>query len=114
MDNKLLPLSFSVEANKGVYALLLGSGNSYSSSIPTGWGILNELCRIIMKLNGEEEENAIKWYQEKYDKPTLYDEVIEMLAKTSSERQGLLKEFFKPTEEDIEEKRKLPIEAHHA
>lgn len=109
-----MSLSFSVEANKGVYGLLLGSGISYSSGIPTGWGILNELCRRIMKLNGEEERDAIKWYQRKYDKPALYDEVIEMLAKTSSERQGLLKEFFEPTEEDIEEERKLPTEAHRA
>lgn len=114
MDDKLLSLSFSVEANKGVYALLLGSGISFTSGIPTGWGILTELCRRIMKVNNADEEDAIKWYQEKYGHPPLYDEVIEMLARTSSERQGLLKEFFEPTEEDIEEKRKLPTDAHHA
>ncbi len=114
MDDKLLSLSFSVEANKGVYALLLGSGISFTSGIPTGWGILTELCRRIMRVNNADEEDAIKWYQEKYGKPPLYDEVIERLARTSSERQGLLKEFFEPTEEDIEEKRKLPTEAHRA
>lgn len=114
MDEKLMSLSFSVEANKGVYALLLGSGISYSSGIPTGWGILTELCRRIMILNDGAEEDPIKWYKEKYEKEPLYDEVIEMLAKTSSDRQGLLKEFFEPTAEDIEEKRKLPTAAHQS
>ncbi|UUN20212.1 hypothetical protein LRS65_27115 (plasmid) [Bacillus cereus] len=49
MDNQLMSLSFSMEANKGVYALLLGSGISFSANIPTGWGILKELCRRIME-----------------------------------------------------------------
>lgn len=47
-----MSLSFSVEANQGVYALLLGSGISYSSGIPTGWGVLKELCRRIMLVDG--------------------------------------------------------------
>jgi hypothetical protein len=114
MDEKLMSLSFSVEANKGVYALLLGSGISYSAGIPTGWGILNELCRRIMILNGEEEQDPINWYERKFEKPPLYDEIIELLAKTSSERNGLLKEFFEPTEEDIADNKKLPTEAHRS
>lgn len=114
MDDKLMSLSFSVEANKGVYALLLGSGISSAAGIPTGWGILKELCKRIMLLNGENETDAIKWYEKKYNKTPLYDEVIAMLAKTSSERNGLLKEFFEPTEEDIEQNRKLPTKAHRS
>ncbi|AIC96496.1 SIR2 family protein [Shouchella lehensis] len=112
MDEKLMSLSFSIEANKGVYALLLGSGISYSSGIPTGWGVLKELCRRIMLTEGSEEQDEIKWYEEKFGKPPLYDEVIGMLAKTSTERNGLLKEFFEPTEEDIQAGRKIPTEAH--
>jgi hypothetical protein len=50
-----------MEGNKGVYALLLGSGISYSSGIPTGWGILKELCRRIMLINGETHEDEFKW-----------------------------------------------------
>lgn len=114
VDEKLMSLSFSVEANKGVYALLLGSGISYSASIPTGWGVLKELCRRIMLLNGAEEQDEIKWYEEIFGKEPLYDEVIGMLAKTSSERNGLLKEFFEPTEEELDEGRKLPTDAHKA
>ncbi len=37
MDEKLLSLSFAMEVNKGVYALLIGSGISYSARIPTVW-----------------------------------------------------------------------------
>jgi hypothetical protein len=114
MDEKLMSLSFSVEANKGVYALLLGSGISYSAGIPTGWGVLKELCRRIMLVDGSEEQDEIKWYEEKFGTPPLYDEVIGMLAKTSSERNGLLKEFFEPPEEDLKEERKVPTEAHKA
>lgn len=114
MDEKLMSLSFSVESNKGVYALLLGSGISYSAGIPTGWGVLKELCRRIMLLDGSKEQDEIKWYEDKFGKAPLYDEVIGMLAKTSSERNGLLKEFFDPTVEDLEEGRKVPTEAHKA
>jgi SIR2-like domain len=114
MEEKLLSLAFSVEANKGVYALLLGSGISSSAGIPTGWGILKELCRRIMELEGETEEDAIQWYEKKYGKAPLYDEVIGKLARTSAERNGLLREFFEPTEEDIKENRKIPTEAHRA
>ncbi|MBG9820243.1 SIR2 family protein [Bacillus safensis] len=114
MDDKLMSLSFSVEANRGVYALLLGSGISYSSGIPTGWGVLKELCRRIMLVDGSEEQDEIKWFEEKFGTPPLYDEVIGMLAKTSTERNGLLKEFFEPTEEDLKEGRKVPTAAHKA
>ncbi|MGG1679521.1 SIR2 family protein [Neobacillus sp. NRS-1170] len=114
IDEKLMSLSFSVEANKGVYALLLGSGISYSAGIPTGWGVLKELCRRIMLLNGADDQDEIKWYEEKFGKAPLYDEVIGMLARTSSERNGLLKEFFEPTEEDLVHNRKLPTVAHRA
>ncbi|OCA88739.1 SIR2 family protein [Pseudobacillus wudalianchiensis] len=113
MDEKLLSLAFSVEANKGVYALLLGSGISYSAGIPTGRGILREFCRRIMFVNGAEEHDPVHWYEKKYGKAPLYNEVIELLAKTSSERNGLLKEFFEPTLEEVEQKQKVPTEAHY-
>lgn len=109
-----MSLSFSMEANKGVYALLLGSGISYSSGIATGWGVLKELCRRIMSIEGSLEQDEIKWYEENFGTSPLYDEVIGMLAKTSSERSGLLKEFFEPTEEDLKEGRKVPTAAHNA
>lgn len=114
MNNNELSLAFSMQSNPGVYALLLGSGISYSSGIKTGWGILQELCRRIMVLNGEEMGDPIKWYQNTYGKPALYDEVIEQLAFTSSERNGLLNEFFEPTIDELQNHIKAPTNAHKA
>jgi hypothetical protein len=37
MVDPMLSLAFSVHSNKGVFALLLGSGVSRASGIPTGW-----------------------------------------------------------------------------
>ncbi|PEK11071.1 SIR2 family protein [Bacillus toyonensis] len=111
MDNRLMSLSFSMEANKGVYALLLGSGVSYSANIPTGWGILTELCRRIMELKKEEHDDPIQWYQNYFGKIPAYDEVIESLANTSTERVSLLEEFFEPNEND-EGNTKKPTIAH--
>jgi hypothetical protein len=112
MENKELSLAFSMQSNKGIYALLLGSGISYSSGILTGWGILTELCRRVMVLEGDSHENPIEWYENKYEKKPLYDELIEGLCKTSSERNGLLREFFEPTEEDLSNGLKVPSPGH--
>jgi hypothetical protein len=38
-------LAFSIFENKGVYALLLGSGLSSAAQIPTGWKITLDLVR---------------------------------------------------------------------
>ena len=40
----LTQLSFSVYENKGVFALLLGSGISRAADIPTGWEITLVHC----------------------------------------------------------------------
>lgn len=111
MDNRLMSLSFSMEANKGVYALLLGSGVSYSANIPTGWGILKELCRRIMELKKENHDDPIQWYENFFKKTPAYDEVIEFLANTATERVSLLEEFFEPNKND-EDNTKKPTIAH--
>src|ERR1035437_11081736 len=49
-----LSLAVSVQSNPGVYALLIGSGVSRSSGVPTGWEIVVELIRRLAKLKGEE------------------------------------------------------------
>ncbi len=40
MIEPIVSLAFSLHANKGVYALLLGSGVSRSAGIPTGWEVV--------------------------------------------------------------------------
>jgi len=51
MNNLLTSIAFSVYSNKGVYALMLGSGISRSSGIPTGWEIVLDLIRKLAVLN---------------------------------------------------------------
>lgn len=47
-----LHLAFSVYENRGVYALLLGSGVSRAAQIPTGWEITLDLVRRVAALEG--------------------------------------------------------------
>lgn len=112
MDN-ILSLSYSMYSNKGIYALLLGSGISYSSGILTGWGIVLDLIQKISQIQGEDcGENPDEWYRNKYSKEPDYSELLDELGKTQSERQMLLKSYFEPTDEELEEKKKVPTLAH--
>src|SRR6266436_1579843 len=49
-------LAFSMFSNKGVYAVLLGSGVSRSAAIPTGWEVVLDLIRRLAHLLGEDCE----------------------------------------------------------
>jgi len=49
-----LKLALALENNPGIYTLLLGSGISKSSRIPTGWDIVRILIRMTAKLKEEE------------------------------------------------------------
>ncbi len=46
-------LAFSIQANRGVYAVLVGSGVSRAAKIPTGWEITLDLIRKLAKIRGE-------------------------------------------------------------
>lgn len=43
----VIPLAVSMHANRGVYALLLGSGVSRAAEIPTGWDVTLDLIRKV-------------------------------------------------------------------
>jgi hypothetical protein len=40
-------LAVTVQSNKGVYALLVGSGLSRSAGVPTGWDVMTDLIRRV-------------------------------------------------------------------
>ena len=46
-------LAFSIQANRGVYAALVGSGVSRGAKIPTGWEVTLDLIRKLARLYGE-------------------------------------------------------------
>ena len=108
-------LSFSVQSNKGVYAVLLGSGVSRAAGIPTGWEITLELVRKVAALQGEVcEPDPASWYVGKTGRQPDYSELLDLVARTPAERQQLLREYWEPTEAEREDSLKLPTKAHHA
>lgn len=71
MIDPILSLSFLVHANKGVYALMHGSGISRIAGIPTDWEVVLDLVRKIARLTGEEDSCKLEpteWYRSKYGK----------------------------------------------
>ena len=108
-------LAFSIQSNRGVYALLIGSGVSQAAQIPTGWDITLDLIRKLAAASGESAEpDPEKWYRAKYDEVPDYSKLIDGLAKTQTERQQLLRPYFEPSEQEREENAKQPTAAHRA
>lgn len=115
MIDPLVSLAFNLHSNKSTYALLLGSGVSRASEIPTGWEITMDLIQKTARLEGEDcGGEPIEWYLNKYKVDPEYSVILDNIAKTSAERQGLLKGYFEPTEEEREQGKKLPNAGHKA
>jgi hypothetical protein len=115
MIDPLLSLSFNLHAQKGTYALLLGSGLSRSASIPTGWEVTLDLVAKLAHLLGVEcQGREADWYAEQFKREPSYSDILPRLAPTSAAQQQLLKAYFEPTEQEREEGKKLPTSAHKA
>ena len=108
-------LAFSIHSTPGVYALLLGSGVSRASGIPTSWEVTLDLVRQLAALHGEDPDPAPEvWYHGKYGKDPDYSDILEELTKTPSERHHLLRSYWEPNGQEIEEGLKQPTVAHRA
>ena len=108
-------LSFSIQAKRGIYALLLGSGVSRASGIPTGWEVTLDLVRKLASLyDGKAEPDPETWYREKFGKEPNYSDLLDALAKTPAERQQLLRSYWEPNDQEREEGAKQPTAAHRA
>src|SRR3954454_18949095 len=108
-------LAFSLYENKGVYALLLGSGLSRNAEIPTGWEITLDLVRRLGRLEGAEEQTDwAAWYRQTKGGEPNYSGLLDRLSSTPDERRSILHSYIEPTPEDIEEGRKTPTKAHRA
>jgi hypothetical protein len=114
IEDALLALAFSLRANPGAYALLLGAGVSAPSGIPTAWGVLQDLTGRVAQLSVENPEDSVTWYETRFREPARYETLLEKLAPTPLERQRLLRDYFEPASEDLEAGRKTPTAAHRA
>lgn len=108
-------LAFSIQANPGVYAVLLGSGVSRAGKIPTGWEITIDQIRRRAALLGEKDiQDPERWYWDKFDEEANYSGLLATVAKTKFERQGILRAYIEPNDQEREHGEKQPTAAHHA
>jgi hypothetical protein len=115
MNDPTLPLAFSLYHNKGIYALLLGSGVSRSANIPTGWEIVLDLIRKLAHLTKDDPgARPDQWYVKTFGSAPTYDGLLKQLGKTPQERRQLLHPYFEPTDSDLQEGLKRPTQAHES
>jgi SIR2-like domain len=115
ISDVLTQLSFALFENKGVFALLLGSGLSRAAEIPTGWEITLDLIRRVALAQGVgEQANWATWYRDTTGQEPNYSSLLEELAGSPEERRAILHRYIEPTQEDRDEGRKIPTAAHRA
>jgi len=115
LDDRILPLAFSMYKNPGVYALLLGSGVSRSAGIPTGWEVVNDLIKqIAAALDEEVSAEPEIWFEETFGKEPRYDALLQRLGKSPLDRNAILRDYFEPTDDERKDGIKVPTPAHHA
>jgi hypothetical protein len=115
MIDTAITLAISVRSSAGVYALLLGSGVSRSSGVPTGWEIVEHLIRKLSLLKGGAcDADPRAWYRNTFGREPDYSELLNEVAKSPAERMQVLRDYFEPTEEERLQGLKLPTPAHRS
>ncbi len=115
MIDPITALAFSMYENKGVYALLLGSGVSRAAQVPTGWEITLDLVKRAATMAGvENQADWAKWHFEQYGNEPSYSELLDQLSTTPDERRSILHSYIEPSPEEAAEGRKVPTSAHRA
>ena len=114
-DDPITQLAFSIHENKGVFALLLGSGLSRAAELPTGWEITLDLVRRVGAARGvEETADWASWYKAETGQEPNYSTLLQELASSPAERRSILHGYIEPSEEDRVEGRKNLTIAHRA
>lgn len=113
MNNQIISVAYSTFINKGAFALLLGSGISRKSGIPTGWEITLKLIGQLATLEKQDPKGDLaQWYKDYYKEEPDYSDILERLTNTSEERLNLLRPFIEPTAGELEQGQKTPTVAH--
>lgn len=108
-------IAFEMQAGKGMFALLLGSGVSRAAKIPTGWDITLDLVRRVAALRGDDPgADPAGWYATVFGKEPDYSELLDLLATTQTLRQRVIRPYIEPSDDERARGEKLPTAAHHA
>jgi hypothetical protein len=92
----LTQLAFSVYENKGVFAVLLGSGLSRAAEIPTGWEITLDLIRRVAEAQGvEPQPDWARWYRATTGAEPNYSALLEELGSSPKERPFHFPELYR-------------------
>jgi hypothetical protein len=79
-----------MHSNRGVYALLLGSGVSRSAAIPTGWEVVLDLIRKLAAMRGEVcDPDSEESFHAAFREAPTYSGLLKKLCRTPAERQQL-------------------------
>ncbi|MXZ79175.1 MAG: hypothetical protein F4Z06_13010 [Acidimicrobiia bacterium] len=113
--NPLVSLASSIHAGPKTFALLIGSGVSASSGVPTGWDVTLDLIRRLAVLQGEDAgDNPVAWYREQVGGEPDYSALLIELAPSPVDRRNLLEPYFEPTDDERADGLKLPTNAHNS
>ena len=81
MIDPTVRISLALDANKGAYAVLLGSGVSAAAGIPTGWQIVSDLVTKMASLEGADVAgDPIDWYKQRYGVEPDYSGLLNSIA----------------------------------
>jgi hypothetical protein len=96
-DDPVTQIAFSIYENKGVFALLLGSGLSRAAEIPTGWEITLDLIRRVARAQGvEEQPDWARWYRQETGEEPNYSKLLAELTSSPDERRSILHSYIEP------------------
>ena len=113
MIDPIVRISLALDANKGAYAVLLGSGVSAAAGIPTGWQIVSDLVTKLARLEGADVgDDPVTWYERRYGQDPDYTGLLNAVASSPTERSLLLRSYFEPTDNERLRGLKVPTAAH--
>lgn len=102
-----------MQASKGIYALLLGSGVSRSAKIPTGWEVTLDLTRKLAIMKGQNcEPDPEVWYKAAFGEDADYARLLKGVGKTPADRRAILRGYFEASEEQRLRGEKVPAQGH--
>lgn len=116
-DDPIATLALNIQGQKGVYALLLGSGVSVAAGIPSGRKIISDLVEQLATKQGVPlQSDWIGWYTQEYRRKPDYSDLLERVAPKPAERLAFIQKFLSPQRDlsNPNDRTGLPTRAHQA